>query len=1068
MRVAIGADHAGLPLKEPLKALLAESGHEIVDLGTHSPEPCDYPDIARAVGEAVILERVDRGIVLCGSAQGASIAANKLSGIRAAVGHDNYSAHQSVEHDDANVLCLGARVIGQALALEIVGAWMAAHFTGEERHSRRVQKVRDLERRMPLLELGLAGQSAWMDNISLDLLNGDFRQLIARGITGVTSNPTIMEKSISSSVAYDPAVRDLVRRGASARDIAVSLWVDDIRGACDQLRPIYDLTQGADGFASIEVDAELANDTQRTIQEGRRLWGEVDRPNVMIKVPATPAGLPAIQQLTSEGVNVNITLLFSQTVYEQVMESYLTGLERWMQSDDHTGAPPASVASFFVSRVDSKVDAALKAKIAESLSDEERAELDSLRGTAAIANAKLAYQSFLTHFAGPRWNRLANQGARVQRPLWASTSTKDPSYRDVLYVEELIGPDTVNTMPPQTIEAFADHGYVRPSVAEGLDEARQQLASLHKHGIDLARITEQLQQEGVEAFATSFDALLQSIDRKRDAIIRDDQTRLRVLPGPISSEITEVTGRFAEQGLVERIWKRDASLWTSDAGEAASIENRLGWLDVALHMREQRRRLTCFAEQAVRDGYKHVVLLGMGGSSLAPEVFKRTFGSAPGYPTLTVLDTTVPDAIVAAEQSIEISKSLFIAASKSGTTVETLSHLAYFWEKTGEQGEQFTAITDPGTPLEALARERGFRDCFVNPPDIGGRYSALSFFGLVPAALLGLDLEEVFKHALNHRDLCRELAITGRNTALQLGVFMGVAARAGRDKLTLITPDAICSFGLWVEQLIAESTGKSGTGIIPIVSEQAGLIQAYGHDRAFVVIESRDESAGTAEHTDLIQSLTEAGHPVAVLQLDGVYDLFGQCLTWEFATAVAGVVLNINPFNEPNVQEAKDQTNLALDAFKQSGQLPSVAHQTVQAVAQFIGSVQPGDYLAIQAYLPYDESMEKALDTLRLAARDKYHVATTVGFGPRFLHSTGQLHKGGPSSGAFVQIVCDNAAELPIPEAPYSFAVLNKAQAVGDYQALKAHGLRVIRLDVGRSALTGIQELTHLIAGKSL
>jgi RpiB/LacA/LacB family sugar-phosphate isomerase len=320
MRVAIGSDHAGLPLKEPIKALLLESGHEVLDLGTFKPEPpTDYPDIARAVGEAVVLERVQRGIVLCGSAQGASIAANKVPGIRAALGEDTYSAHQSVEHDDANVLCIGARVIGPALAADIVATWMGSEFTGEERHLRRVQKVRALERKSPLVELRLAGQSPWMDNISIDILKGEFRRLIARGITGVTSNPTIMEKSISASASYDPLIRELVRGGASAREIAVSLWVEDIRSACDQLRPVFDLTEGEDGFASIEVDAELANDTQKTVLEGRRLWGEIDRPNVMIKVPATPAGLPAIQELTSEGINVNITLLFSQALYEEVM-----------------------------------------------------------------------------------------------------------------------------------------------------------------------------------------------------------------------------------------------------------------------------------------------------------------------------------------------------------------------------------------------------------------------------------------------------------------------------------------------------------------------------------------------------------------------------------------------------------------------------------------------------------------------------------------------------------------------------------------------------------------------------
>jgi transaldolase/glucose-6-phosphate isomerase len=1055
MRVAIGSDHAGLPLKEPLKELLRELGHDVVDLGTHSPEPCDYPDIAKAVGEAVVLERVERGIVLCGSAQGVSMAANKIPGIRAAVGEDTYSAHQSVEHDDANVLCIGARVIGPALAADVVSTWIQARFTAEERHLRRVQKVKALERRSPLVELHLAGQSPWMDNISIDLLDGEFRRLIARGISGVTSNPTIMEKSISASASYDPTIRQLVRKGASAREIAVSLWIDDIRGACDQLRPVYDLTEGADGFASIEVDAELANDTQGTIQEGRRLWDEIDRPNVMIKVPATPAGLPAIEELTAEGVNVNITLLFSQAVYNDVMEAYLTGLERFCETNMEASRFPASVASFFVSRVDTKVDAALKAKLQE-LSNEQRVEVKSLLGAAAIANAKLAYQQYLERFSGPRWNRLANRGARVQRPLWASTSTKDPSYRDVLYVEELVGPETVNTMPPATIEAFDDHGYVRQAVTENVDQARQQLASLAKYGVDLDAITEQLQHEGVEAFASSFDTLLQAIDRKREEILREDETRLVMESGPLSVPVAH-----ADPSMAQRIWQRDASVWTADPRVAESIGDRLGWLDVPLAMKQHVRRLRGFADQVQDDGYQHVVLLGMGGSSLAPEVFKRTYGSPPGYPTLTVLDTTVPAEIIATEREIDLRKTLFIAASKSGTTVETLSHLAYFWERTGDRGEQFVAITDPGTSLEALARQRRFREVFLNPPDIGGRYSALSLFGLVPAALIGMDLSAVIQSALNHRALSSTFDGKTANIGLRLGAFLGAAAKSGRDKLTLVTPQAESTFGLWVEQLIAESTGKNGTGIVPIVGEPLGSASVYGNDRVFVSLDSEDDSH------DELSSIARAGHPLARLKLESSYDLVGQCFSWEYATAIAGAVLGINPFDEPNVQEAKDQTKLALTAFEKSGTLPSVPSSSIEEVSRFIRSAQPNDYLAFQAYLPYDDAIKTSLQELRTAARNASTVATTVGFGPRFLHSTGQLHKGGPNSGVFIQIVCDVEADVSVPGRPYSFGVLNAAQAVGDFQALQAHNRRVVRLNAERDPVGTLNQLSTLIRDRS-
>jgi hypothetical protein len=474
-------------------------------------------------------------------------------------------------------------------------------------------------------------------------------------------------------------------------------------------------------------------------------------------------------------------------------------------------------------------------------------------------------------------------------------------------------------------------------------------------------------------------------------------------------------------------------------------------------MKPYVRRLRGFADQAHDDGYEHVVLLGMGGSSLAPEVFKRTYGSAPGYPSLTVLDTTVPATILATERAVDLHKTLFVVASKSGSTVETLSHLAYFWERTGQRGEQFVAITDPGTSLESLARERGFRECFLNPPDIGGRYSALSLFGLVPAALLGMDLNAMIQQALNHRALCSTFDGKTVNVGLRLGTFLGAAATSGRDKLTLITPESVSSFGLWVEQLIAESTGKNGTGIVPVVGESLGAVEVYGIDRVFVSLDSDDASSGD------LDAIIRAGHPLARFRLESSYDLIGQCFSWEFATAVAGSVLRINPFDEPNVQEAKDQTKAALAAFEQSRDLPGVPTSSIEEVGRFIGASRAGDYLSIQAYLPYDEAIEASLQDLRGAVRDAYKIATAVGYGPRFLHSTGQLHKGGPNTGIFVQVVGEIETDVPIPGSPYSFGVLNAAQAVGDFRALEAHGRRVVRLDVGRDPIGALTQLAQLI-----
>jgi transaldolase len=524
MQLVIAADHAGLRLKEFLKERLQAEGHSVQDAGTHGAEPVDFPDYARKVAEEVILGRAERGIFVCGSGEGGAIAVNKIPHARAALATDTYSARQSVEHNDANVLCLGARVLGDALAWELTRVWIDARFDGEERHRQRLAKLAALDHRLTLFELQAQGQSAWVDNIRRgELQNGDFRRMVREGITGVTSNPTILEKAVSGSHDYEDAMQTLTRQRVSPRDIAFHLWADDIRQAADQLRPIYEMTERADGYASIEVDAELALNTQGTIEQGRQLWRDVNRPNVMIKVPATREGLPAIQRLIAEGINVNITLLFARQRYDEVMEAYLAGLEERLaagQPIDHV----ASVASFFVSRVDTAVDKQLDAKIKAATNEQERAELQGLLGQAAVANAKLAYQRFQERFGDARWRRLAEHGAMVQRPLWASTSTKNPTYRDVIYVEELIGPNTVNTMPPATIEAFKEHGYVRRSVDADLDAAYAALDALARHGIDLDAVTEQLQVEGVDSFAASFDQLLGAIAAKAEQALSAAQS----------------------------------------------------------------------------------------------------------------------------------------------------------------------------------------------------------------------------------------------------------------------------------------------------------------------------------------------------------------------------------------------------------------------------------------------------------------------------------------------------------------------------------------------------------------
>jgi transaldolase / glucose-6-phosphate isomerase len=871
----------------------------------------------------------------------------------------------------------------------------------------------------PLHELSAAGQSPWLDFVRRTLItSGELQRLIDDGVTGVTSNPSIFGKAIGGSTDYDEETARIADDGTEhdALEVFEELAIVDIQMAADALRPLYDSTEGRDGFVSFEVEPRLARDTAGTIEAARRLWARLDRPNVLIKIPGTAEGLRAIEQAIADGINVNVTLLFAVEAYAGVAAAYQRGIERRVEAGEPVDRV-ASVASFFVSRVDSAVDARLP-------------DGSDLRGTAAIANAKLAYDRFRRVFSGERWERLAAAGARVQRPLWASTSTKNPAYRDTIYVEELVGLDTVNTMPMNTVDAVRDHGRVRPNaIAEGLDEATAQVAALAEQGISLDEVTATLLEEGIVSFAKDFDALLATIGTKLERV-RAGRERQRTTLSTMLVPVSERLQRMDADRIVERIWRKDHTVWKDDPTE---IANRLGWLTVSDLMHERIGELEAFAKQAAADGLETAVLLGMGGSSLAPEVFVRTFGVADGALELIVLDTTHPATIERVAGQLELDRTLFVVASKSGGTTETLSHLAFFWDKVPDGGH-FVAITDPGTSLEALARERGFRAVFVNPDDIGGRYSALSSFGLVPAALIGAPLHEVLDRAEEMQTASERTVPATQSPGATLGATMGETAKAGRDKVTIVLPGEIASFGSWVEQLIAESTGKEDVGVVPVVGEPLGAPGVYGQDRVFVAI---------GEHAGL-DELENAGHPVVRLLFDGREQIGGEFFRWEMATAVAGYVLGINPFDQPNVQEAKDATKAILG----SGSVEDPGFDDLGVLLEQVGE---GDYVAILAYLDRTSETEDAIERARLAIRDRYKVATTTGFGPRFLHSTGQLHKGGANNGVFIQVVDEErSVDLPIPGQAYSFGTLIDAQALGDLHSLRKRGRRVARVTLDR------------------
>ena len=497
--------------------------------------------------------------------------------------------------------------------------------------------------------------------------------------------------------------------------------------------------------------------------------------------------------------------------------------------------------------------------------------------------------------------------------------------------------------------------------------------------------------------------------------------------------------------LVARIWARDHTAWKPYSTE---ISNRLGWLDVPHAMRAHVPDLAAFAEEARSEGIRHVVLLGMGGSSLGPEVMRQALGSAPGYPQLIVLDSTAPGAVLAATREIDPAATLFSLSSKSGTTTEPLALYAHFRalveEAVGaeEAGRRFFAITDAGAPLEAMAREQGFRRAFLNPADIGGRYSVLSYFGLAQAALMGLDVGELLGRAIEMMDACVPSAPVQRNPAALLGAAMGGHALQGRDKLTLIASPAIAAFGLWAEQMVAESLGKEGRGIVPVADEPLLDPAHYGDDRlfAYLRLEGDDNAAGDAA----IAALEAAGLPVVRLALFDSYDLGAEFFRWEMATAIAGAILGVHPFDQPNVQQAKDQTVAALSEFGRLGRLPEV--DALGSLGGLLATARPGDYLAVLAYVRQTPETDAALSGLRRAVAERYGIATTLGYGPRYLHSTGQVHKGGPDTGLFLLLTAEPPEDAPVPGEPYSFGTLAEAQALGDLQALQALGRRVARV----------------------
>jgi transaldolase/glucose-6-phosphate isomerase len=945
----------------------------------------------------------------------------------------------------------------------------------------------------PLVDLQKFGQSIWLDYIRRDLLTGgELKRLVKDdGLRGMTSNPSIFEKAIADSKLYADLLDSLApKTDLDAKARYEVLAIRDIQDAADILRSVYDSTKRYDGYVSLEVSPYLARDTEGTLLEARRLWKAVARENVMIKVPGTKEGIPAFQQLISEGININVTLLFSQEVYQQVAEAYVAGLEKFV-SGGGDASRIASVASFFISRIDSAVDSLLAARLATSKDAREQEQLKNLEGKIAIANGKLAYQRYLKIFATEPWKKLAAAGGQTQRVLWASTSTKNPKFSDVMYVEELIGRDTVNTVPPATLDAFRDHGHPRSSLTENILAAEEVMKTLAQLGISIDEVTDKLTEDGVRLFAEAFDKLLEAVETNTKSGAGAKLSRpVYKLPAPLAAQVTANLNDWRAAGKVRRLWQHDRSLWTG-TDEA----DWLGWLDIAAEQIAEIGRLLDAARDARSGGFTDILLLGMGGSSLCPEVLEKTFARVPGFPQLHVLDSTDPAQIKASESEIDLGKTLFVVSSKSGSTLEPNIFKQYFFERVSQvvgaakAGSHFIAITDPGSKMQQVAERDRFRHIHYGLPSIGGRYSALSNFGMVPAAIMGLDVEKFLDRTREMVAACAPSVAVEENPGVMLGIILGTAAKNGRDKVTIIASPGISDLGAWLEQLLAESTGKQGKGIIPVDREALGAPEVYGKDRLFAYL--RLDSAPDAQQDAKLAAIEQAGQVVVRIAVADPDRLGQEFFRWEIATAVAGSIIGINAFNQPDVEASKIATRDLTTEYEKTGKLPAETPifeehgvklftdaKNADALAKSIGGdkslvgylrahlnrIGAGDYFALLAFIQMNPAHEARLQEMRHRLRDRKHAATCLGFGPRFLHSTGQAYKGGPNSGVFLQITSEDAADLAVPGQKYTFGIVKSAQARGDFKVLADRGRRALRVHLGRDVDSGLATLAKALS----
>ncbi len=901
------------------------------------------------------------------------------------------------------------------------------------------------------------------------------------GVAGVSFDLELFADLLSCGAEYAEELDALLGQGLDAAAIIDELLRRDVESAAGVLTPVYERSDGRGGWLALDVPGYVEPSIDAV---GSWFAHQVeDAPNVMLKLPANATGLSLGESMLARGYGVCFTHVLSPAQVLNALNSLARGLRLARTAGHDLGRIPG-LMSMPLLRVDVAVNEALRDLARREPDAGDLAE--SLIGRASIAVAKIAWGTVREAMAAPRWADLVAAGARRPRLAWHATRTSDPRRRPNELVEELIGPDTVTQMSPSVLAAFREHGVVSPRLARHLDEAGEIVDDLATAGVELEELAAGLQAAAVKQERQRVAALCNLLEARREsgggAPFQAARMSLAALAEPVSTRVEGMSDSF-----VERLWAADPTLWATDPETQAAVRNRLGWLFLPESMREEALPIVGLGPTVGKD--TSVVLLGMGGSSLGAEACRIAYE----IDSFTVLDTTVPRGVAAVAAGRDLESSVFVVGSKSGSTIETACLADYFHDRVagGSElpGERFIAITDPGTPLHEQARNLGYARVWLNPPDVGGRFSVLSYFGLVPMALMGIDVPALLGRAARFAALCAPEVKNETNPALLLGATLAEAAAGGLDKITFLTRPRLSAFADWAEQLIAESLGKQGGGPVPVSGEPHGSPGDYGADRLFVHMRFASDDLD-AEPASLLEHLCAAGHPMIEITLADPHDLGAEFLRWELAVAVAGALMGINPFDEPNVSQAKERTGELLAHFESEGALPdpvplyedellalygsaefapdlanSADWSLQEWLERYLAEVRVPDYVGLQAFLAPDLDTWHALQGLRALLRDRLGVATTMGWGPRFLHSTGQLHKGGPDTGVFVQLTADDTGDLPIPGRSYSFGVLVRAQALGDLTALQDRGRPVLRVHLRKHVESGLAALLEAARG---